>query len=81
MSREAKKNRKKLICAGIVALALTACAKANLIDSNSIVQDDIEYYMQTNKSVYDLGEDVELLYRVTNLGNDESPLIRDINQL
>ena len=31
-------------------------AKANLVNSNSIVEDDIEYYMQTDKDVYDLGE-------------------------
>ena len=37
-------------------------------DSNFIVQDNIEYYMQVNKPIYDLGEDVAMLYRVTNLG-------------
>ncbi len=46
-------------------------AKANLVNSNSIVEDDIEYYMQTDKDVYDLGENVEMLYRVTNLGSED----------
>ena len=36
-------------------------------DSNSIIVDSIEYYFQTDKSVYTLGENVEMLYRVTNL--------------
>jgi len=67
MSGEANKNLKKLVFAGIVTLALAGCAKANLIDSNSIFQDGIEYYMQTDKAVYNLGENVEILYRVTNL--------------
>jgi hypothetical protein len=39
------------------------------VDSNSIIVNDIEYYIQTDKSVYELGEDenVEILYRVSNL--------------
>ena len=64
-----KNKVKKLVCAGISILFMTVSAKATLVDSNSsIVVDNIEYYMQTNKSVYDLGESVEMLYRVTNLG-------------
>jgi len=41
------------------------------VNCNSIVKDGIEYYMQTNKSVYSLGETVEMLYRVTNLRDHE----------
>ena len=60
---------KKLACVCISILFMTVSAKATLVDSNSsIVVDNIEYYMQTNKSFYDLGENVEMLYRVTNLG-------------
>ena len=70
MSGELKKSLKKLVCAGIVTLALTACAKANLVNPNSVVEDGIEYYMQTDKSVYDLGENVEILYRVTNVSEN-----------
>ena len=44
------------------------------VNSNSIVQNEIEYYMQTDKTVYDLGQDVEMLYRVTNL-TDEAVII------
>ncbi|MHC4132435.1 MAG: BsuPI-related putative proteinase inhibitor [Planctomycetota bacterium] len=46
-------------------------AKAILVNSNSIVVDNIEYYMQTNKTVYNLGENVEMLYRVTNVGTED----------
>jgi len=71
MSKEAKKSLKKLIYACISILFITATAKATLVNSNSIVQDGIEYYIQTDKSVYDLGESVEMLYRVTNLGDED----------
>lgn len=53
-----------------VVLGFAGVAKANLVDSNSITKDGIEYYIQTNKSVYDLGEDVEILYRITNLRSE-----------
>jgi len=77
MGGEAKKKLKKLICTVIVILALAGMeeAKANLVDSNSIVEDGIEYYIQANKSVYDLGEDVEILYRITNLTDQEWTVI------
>jgi len=39
--------------------------------SNSVIEDDIEYYIEVDKSVYDLGEDVEFLYRITNLSDEE----------
>jgi len=44
-------------------------------NSNSVVKDGIEYYVQTDKSVYHLGEDVELLYRVSNLSEDDVEFI------
>jgi len=71
MNRKAKKSLKKLICAGLSILFITASAKATLVNSNSIVQDGIEYYIQTDKAVYDLGEIVEILYRVTNVTDQE----------
>ena len=49
----------------------TSMARATLVNPNSIIQDGIEYYFQTDKSVYDLGENVEMLYRVTNLRDEE----------
>lgn len=65
-----KKNLKKLVCAGIVTLALAGCARATLVNSNSVVEDGVEYYIQTDKSVYDLGENVQILYRVTNVSEN-----------
>jgi len=67
MGGEENKILKSVVCAALVTLVLAGFAKANLIDSNSIIQDGIEYYIQTDRSVYDLGEDVEILYRITNL--------------
>jgi len=66
-----KKNLKRIVFAGIVTLFMTVIAKANLVDSNSIIRDGIEYYIQTDKAVYNLGESVEMLYRVTNLGEED----------
>ncbi|MHC4749075.1 MAG: BsuPI-related putative proteinase inhibitor [Planctomycetota bacterium] len=40
------------------------------VNSNRIVMDGIEYYMQTDKSVYHQGENVQMLFRVTNLRNE-----------
>ena len=56
----------------LLILVVAGCAKeakAALVDSNSVVKDGIEYYIQTDKSVYnlDLGEEAQILYRVTNL--------------
>jgi len=53
-------------------------ARAALVDSNSIIEDNIEYYIQADKSIYNLGESVEILYRVTNLGED--PVILGISK-
>ncbi len=65
----------------IVLIVLNLCAvnlRADIVpltpNSNSIVQDGIEYYVQTDKAVYDLGENVEMLYRVTNLGDEDVTL-------
>ncbi|MHC4308422.1 MAG: PEP-CTERM sorting domain-containing protein [Planctomycetota bacterium] len=66
-----KKFLKKLVCVCISILFITVSAKATLINSNSIVDLGIEYYIQTDKSVYDLGENVEMLFRVTNLRDEE----------
>ena len=70
MNGGTKKSLKNLICAGISILFITASAKATLVNSNSIVVDNIEYYTQTDKAVYELGEDVWMLHRVTNLRDE-----------
>jgi len=62
---------KKLVYAGIFAsilLAGTAGKAMSAPDSNSIVIDDIEFYVETDKSIYYLGENVQMLYRLTKLG-------------
>ncbi|MHC5061885.1 MAG: BsuPI-related putative proteinase inhibitor [Planctomycetota bacterium] len=57
-----------LIWIFLISGAVTANAE---IVSNSLIVDDIEYYMQADDSIYDLGEDVEMLYRVTNFSDEE----------
>ena len=62
---------KKLFYAGIVATVLLAGAAGKATsapDSNSIVVDDIEFYIETDKSFYYLGDNVQILYRLTKLG-------------
>ena len=44
------------------------------VNSNSIIKDNIEYYIQTDKKEYKLGEIVEVPYKVTNLGSEEVTL-------
>jgi predicted outer membrane repeat protein len=39
-------------------------------NSNTIVDEGIEYYIHTDKSVYELGEHTDLLYRITNLTDE-----------
>jgi hypothetical protein len=56
-------------------LGMPLVARATLVDSNSIIRDGIEYYIQTDKSVYDLGEDVEILFRITNLRDEQWDVI------
>jgi hypothetical protein len=51
-----------------VLLSLPLCANATF-NSNSKVLDGIEYYVQTDKFTYELGENVEMLYRITNLSD------------
>jgi len=41
------------------------------VNSNSILKDGIKYYMQTDKSIYHQGENVDMLYRVTNLRDEQ----------
>jgi len=68
-------NVKKILTIMVVCFSglifWPAMAKATLVNSNSLIEDNIEYYMQTDKAVYDLGENVEILYRVTNLRDEE----------
>ncbi len=55
----------------VILLGIAPQAMATAVNSNSKIQDDIEYYVQTDKAVYDLGENVEMLYRITNLSVED----------
>lgn len=61
----------KIVLMIIVILALSEITKkAIAVNSNDIIEDDIKYYIQTDKSIYDLGETVEMLYEITNIGSE-----------
>ena len=64
--------RRAFITTGLGALmfATVQLTMAAPVDSNSIIKNGIECYIQTDKAVYNLGENVEMLYRVTNLRNE-----------
>lgn len=59
----------------VVLLWMAAIAIAMPVNSNAVVLDDIEYYIQTDKAVYNLGQDVQMLYRITNLGDEDVTFI------
>jgi parallel beta-helix repeat protein len=59
-----------LLSGALLFLCVPSRALANSINSNSIVKENIEYYLQTDKAVYEAGETVQILYRVTNLGSE-----------
>ena len=68
---EGKMKKAKFLLIIVVLIFTSQLANAEIV-SNSIIVDDIEYYMQVDDSVYNLGEDVEMLYRVTNLSDEEA---------
>jgi len=81
MSGETKKNLKSVVCAGIVILALAGCARqarGTLSNSSSIVEDGLEYYIELDNAVYNLGESIVILCRVTNVG-DQSLDVSDLS--
>ena len=72
----------RLLLAVVCLITLAVCtayARADTINSNSIVQIfpnesegvdvPVEFYIQTDKPIYQLGESVNILYRVSNLGS------------
>lgn len=59
----------KLFLMAVVLTLAVSIVNAGIV-SNSVIVDDVEYYIQANDLVYDLGEDVEILFRVTNLGSE-----------
>jgi hypothetical protein len=66
-------RRAGIITAAAAVFAIGGQCRANLlpVNSNTVVQDGIEYYIETDKIVYDLGEDVAFVYRISNLTDEE----------
>ena len=75
MNGEAKKRLKKLFFAGISILFITANVKATFVDANA-VDEGLEYYIRIDKGVYDLGEAIEALCRVTNVGIESLNVVK-----
>ena len=66
--REFLKKSLEGIVIGSVPLIYN-CGK-NPVNSELYIKDNIEYCIQTGKSAYKLGEKVEILYRVANVGKE-----------
>lgn len=62
------KKLKKIL---IVIMLLIFVNQVQAVNWNSIEVNDVEYYVQTDKSTYQVGENVEMLYRITNLGTSD----------
>jgi hypothetical protein len=75
MNGEARKNLKMLVCTGIVILFMTGSAKATFVDANA-VEEGLEYYIRIDKGVYDLGEAIEALCRITNVGIESLNVVK-----
>jgi hypothetical protein len=65
--RESNGRGKSITLKALMFLAVMFTYNAIALNWNSIEVNDIEYYVQTDKSLYELGENVEMLYRITNL--------------
>lgn len=61
----------KLLNTFIFLLFVITAVAESVIVENSIIVDDIEYYVRTDKDIYTLSEDVEMLFRVTNLRGED----------
>ena len=66
-------RRASILAVAVVVLGIAAQSSGNLLpaNSNTVVQDGIEYYIETDNAVYDLGEDVALRFRMTNVTDEE----------
>jgi len=67
----------------IGSIPLIYCSKnpveSEPVNSNSYTYKNIEHYIQTDKSVYKLGEEIKILYRITNLRDEDMVLTFDEN--
>lgn len=66
-------RRASILTGAAVVLAIAAQSWANLlpVNSNSKVEYGIEYSIEIDKSVCDLGEHFEFLYEVTNVSDED----------
>jgi len=76
-----KKSLEGIVIAGIIPL-ISGCKKnpvesepESILNINSIIKDNIKYYVQTDKKIYSLGENVEMMYKVTNLSDENVKFI------
>lgn len=60
------KTHSTIIFSTVLFFFAAVPVQAGLVDSNSITKDGIEYYFQTDKSVYTLSENVLILHTFTN---------------
>jgi len=67
-----KKTLEGIVIAGVPLIS--NCSKKNPVIYTGPIS-GLEYHMQTDKSVYKLGEKVEMLYRVTNLRDEDVKFI------
>ena len=54
----------------IILIILFTSANAQYMNENTIVSGSMEYYMATDDTTYTQGENVQMLYRITNLGQN-----------
>jgi hypothetical protein len=73
--RNAMKWRRREIVTGLIVITLCLTSFSKAENSNFQIMDNIKYYIQTDKSTYNLGENVKMLYRVTNLRDESVTLI------
>jgi hypothetical protein len=64
---ETRKLREKTIIAILTILCTATISKATFVDANA-VEEGIEYYIRIDKDVYQLGEAIEMMHRLTNVG-------------
>jgi len=66
-------KRASILTAGAVILAVVAQSRGSIlpVNSNSKVEYGIEYSIDIDKSVCDLGEHFEFLYEVTNVSDED----------
>ena len=70
--RKFLKTLEGIVIAGIPLIS--SCSEKNPVIYTGPIS-GIEYHMQTDKSVYKLGEKVQMLYRVTNLRDEDVKFI------